>query len=655
MTKIDSIKDSSLLQANKRKATRSELSEFIERPLPSEKEVKKFDSYLKNGRSSQMVSDSLSKIYEGDNGERVNVQEVNIKRRRNIWLRIGSIIFYIAIAGGIIAGVYIGFFKNTGTDSSLQFAITADQAIQANQEFTYTLDYSNQENIVLTNLELTVVYPDNFILTDTFPAASRDNNKWSLPNIRTFSSGQVKIRGRLIGPSGQSNVLFADLTYQPEGITSSFKKSASIDTVLVSSGLDIVTSAPGSVLIGEDSVATVSWLPQEKNSIDHFTIRLEKNDNVSLLKSDLPDGVTSDEDNVWSVASITNKEPLAIKFKVNDKNKENEELKLSFEYTPENSSKSYIFDTKTISIEIIKNSLNLSITANGQSSDQGIDFGQTINYSISYANKGEVTMSNVIITAVIDSDALDWRNLEDTNHGRTTSSTIMWTGDEIPDLKSLAKDQQGTIEFTVPVRPTTEAKLISRFEIQSYAQFALGGVAVDQTNDNQANRSNQLTLKINSDINLDEAVRYFDEDNIGVGTGPLPPKVGETTTVKVYWTIKNNLHEISGLRVATTLPSGVTWDFKDQASVGSLQYDSITNQVIWEIGRLPLSVPLIKAEFSIALKPRASDFNKIMILASGTTLVGQDNQTTFPINKVLKAQTTKLEKDDIANTDGIVQ
>jgi hypothetical protein len=231
----------------------------------------------------------------------------------------------------------------------------------------------------------------------------------------------------------------------------------------------------------------------------------------------------------------------------------------------------------------------------------------------------------------------------------------MWTGDEIPDLKSLAKDQQGTIEFTVPVRPTTEAKLISRFEIQSYAQFALGGVAVDQTNDNQANRSNQLTLKINSDINLDEAVRYFDEDNIGVGTGPLPPKVGETTTVKVYWTIKNNLHEISGLRVATTLPSGVTWDFKDQASVGSLQYDSITNQVIWEIGRLPLSVPLIKAEFSIALKPRASDFNKIMILASGTTLVGQDNQTTFPINKVLKAQTTKLEKDDIANTDGIVQ
>jgi hypothetical protein len=139
---------------------------------------------------SPAVSDSLSKIYEGDNGERVNVQEVNIKRRRNIWLRIGSIIFYIAIAGGIIAGVYIGFFKNTGTDSSLQFAITADQAIQANQEFTYTLDYSNQENIVLTNLELTVVYPDNFILTDTFPAASRDNNKWSLIGGR-IESGET--------------------------------------------------------------------------------------------------------------------------------------------------------------------------------------------------------------------------------------------------------------------------------------------------------------------------------------------------------------------------------------------------------------------------------------------------------------------------------
>lgn len=107
--------------------------------------------------------------------------------------------------------------------------------------------------------------------------------------------------------------------------------------------------------------------------------------------------------------------------------------------------------------------------------------------------------------------------------------------------------------------------------------------------------------------------------------------------------------------MTTTLPSGVTWDGKNQASVGSVSYDQATNQVTWSVGRLPLSVSQISAEFSIALQPKLSDQNKLMILIAGTTLTGQDNQTSYAISKQLKAQTTKLEKDDIANTDGIVQ
>ena len=295
------------------------------------------------------------------------------------------------------------------------------------------------------------------------------------------------------------------------------------------------------------------------------------------------------------------------------------------------------------------------MVANGQSGDQGADFEQVINYSISYANKGETTMNDVIITAVLEGDALDWRKLEDASNGKVTSSTILWTSSEIPALKSLVKDQQGTIDFSIPVRPSTEARLFSRFEIKSYAQFALSDSSLKPNSENQANRSNTLTIKVNSDISLDEAVRYFDEDNMAVGTGPLPPKVGETTTLKVYWKIKNSLNEVGGLSVQTTLPSGVTWDGKNLASVGIVSYDQTTNQVTWAIGRLPLSVSQISAEFSIALLPRPSDQNKLMILVAGTTLTGQDNKTSYSISKLLKAQTTKLEKDDIANTDGIVQ
>ena len=642
--------------AGRKKTNRSELSQFVERSLPSQTEVDIFDQYLKAPSNKDIVNASLSKIYEGDNGQRVNVTEVNIKRGRSIWTKLGFILLYVAIAAGLVGIAYYLFFGNQNSVSPLTLSISADQSIKANQEFTYTIDYRNQENTVLTNVEATVVYPDNFIVTDSFPAPISGNNKWRLEDIKSFSSGQIKIRGRLIGLSGQSNIIFSDISYQPEGISSTYKKTSSLDVVLAGSGFDISSDDPGSALVGEEKSIAVSWLAQETNFIPKFTLRLNTSDNVTIIPSkETIEGVSSDQIGVWNIDPSKTTEPLRFKFKVIDKKSDSEELKLIFEYTPEDSSKSFIFEEKTLKVDIIKNSLNLSMVANGQSGDQGVDFEQVINYSISYANKGETTMNDVIITAVFDGDALDWRKLEDENNGKVTSSTILWTSSEIPELKSLAKDQQGTIDFSIPVRPSTEARLFSRFEIKSYAQFALSGSSLEPNSDNQGNRSNELTVKLNSDVSLDEAVRYFDEDNMAVGTGPLPPKVGETTTLKVYWKIKNSLHEIGGLTVTTTLPSGVTWDGKNQASVGSVTYDQTTNQVTWSVGRLPLSVSQISAEFSIALQPKLSDQNKLMILIAATTLTGQDNQTSFAISKQLKAQTTKLEKDDIANTDGIVQ
>lgn len=651
------IKKKSSSEITRKKIKSSQLSDFVENNLPSEEEVGRFEQYLRGPNNTQVVNDSLSKIYEGDNGKRINVQEVSIKRRRSVWSKLGFALLYFTIIISLIAGAYYFLVYKKNSASPLLLTLSSDQAILANQEFAYTLEYQNQDNTTLTNLEATVVFPDNFIFTDSFPAASVGNNKWALPDLKGFSSGQIKIRGRLLGRSGEANILFADMSYQPEGVSVTFKKTSSLSVVLVASGFDFSSDNPGSILVGEEKTVTVAWVAQEQNYIDNFTIKALTSDNVVITyPKESVTGITSDQTGVWQIDPNKTTEPLTFKFKVLEKKTDFEEIKLVFEYTPGNSSRSYIFEEKVLSVDIIKNNLNLSMSANNQTSDQGVDFGQMINYSISYANKGESTMNDVIITAVLDGDALDWRKLEDENNGKVTGSTILWTSTEIPALKSLASNQQGSIDFSIPVRSQTEAKLFDQFEIKSYAQFALSeGVVEEEESDNQGNRSNQLLIKINSDIDLDESVRYFNSDNIAVGTGPLPPKVGEVTTLKVYWTVKNTLHEVGDLVIRTTLPSGVTWNGKELASVGVISYDQLTNQVSWNIGRLPLSASSVTSEFSISLQPRFSDQNKLMILVSGTTLNGNDSQTSYQINKQLKAQTTKLEKDDIANTDGIVE
>lgn len=658
MTKTNPKKNS--LPTPKRKAKPTDLFALVEGNESPETEAKRFSRYVKGPTKKEMVSDSLSEIYEDDKGGRINVQEVNIKRRRNLWLRIGLPLLYCAATIAIIVAGWKWFTERQEKASPITITIAAETGVIANQEFTYTIDYQNHENTTLTKVELVAVYPENFILTDSSPTVSQNsNNKWQLPDIKPFGSGRVQVRGRLLAPTGQSNILFVDLSYQPEGITSSFKKSASLDVIISASGLDLVTTPPGSLLVGEEKPLEVSWLLQEKNYLDTFSLRVKTSEHLAVRASDkTTEGIRDEGNGVWKINPKDTTESLSLLVKALDKGAtdQKETVALQFEYTPEGSDRAYLLEEKIISIEIVKNSLNLSLTANGQSVDQGVDFGQVINYSISYANKGEATMNNVIISAVLDGDALDWSELEDRYNGKIVGSSIIWTPAEIPALAALATNQQGTINFSIPVRPSNEARLVSRYEIKSYAQFSLTDkTEVSPEEATESNRSNEIMLKLNSDIALDEAVRYFNEDNIAVGTGPLPSEVGQRTTLKVYWKITNSLHELGNLKVTTKLPSGVTWDGKDIVSVGSLSYNESTNEVTWYIGRLPVSVPEIQAEFSIALEPRASDRNRLMILVSGTNVTAQDNQTSFTITKQFKAQTTKLEKDEIANTDGIIR
>jgi len=150
---------------------------------------------------------------------------------------------------------------------------------------------------------------------------------------------------------------------------------------------------------------------------------------------------------------------------------------------------------------------------------------------------------------------------------------------------------------------------------------------------------------------------YFDNNNLPVGSGPLPPKVGQKTSLKVYWTLGNNLHQLNNVSVAFNLPLGVEFDGQSRADNGSVYYDAQNRQIIWRLDTWPTNVYSLKAEFNIALTPQASDRNRIMILSTGSVATAIDSETQSQILKTVKAQTTKLDDDDIAtlNNDGRVQ
>lgn len=61
------------------KEERSSLSEFVERSLPTEEEVEKFDEYAHEEVRAGDIEESLSEIYQDDGGKMVDVKKLDIK------------------------------------------------------------------------------------------------------------------------------------------------------------------------------------------------------------------------------------------------------------------------------------------------------------------------------------------------------------------------------------------------------------------------------------------------------------------------------------------------------------------------------------------------------------------------------------------------
>jgi len=646
---------------------KSGVSDFINHSLPTEEEVEEFEKIVEDESRESEIDESLSEIYKDEKGNTVDVGSLNIKKKQGLLFWFLNIIFTLVVMAGLGYGAYYYIYHNASDSTALDFSVAGPEKVLAGEEFFATVEYKNFSRVSVKNARIEITYPENFVFLDSLPQASEKNSAWQINDLPVGASGSIKIKGKIVNGKGTNNILLAKMLYTPENFSSEFKKESSRAFLLEDIGLDFDFSYSSSVLAGEENEIAVKIKSQEKNFLSQFKITIDPSENLELIsvattakekESEPALIVEKTLPNSWNISGLgKDEQELKIKYKINNKVTDNQDIVLRFENS--DGDKSYSFLENRINVEVMKSDLSLTLIANGSKNDQAVKFGDKLNYSIVFANKGKTSMKDMVIMAVLEGDLLDWSSLNDENKGGEKGNSIFWTKEEIPVLAELKSDEEGVIDFSVNIASFDEKYLgysVNDLQIKSYVKFSIGNQPISQ-NGSTDNRSNTIINKINSDLSLKEEVRYFNQDNVPVGTGPLPPKVGQTTSFKVYWTLTNNLHELQDARVEVILPANVNWDNKNRTSVGTVKYDAGSRKVTWQIGRLPISVYRADAEFSISLTPTESDRNKIMVLLPGSKASALDIETQGQIESATKAKTTKLDDDEIAsmNSDGRVE
>ncbi|MDD3711510.1 MAG: hypothetical protein PHP37_02860 [Patescibacteria group bacterium] len=623
---------------------------------------------VKNSRlSSDEIEDNLMEIYS-DDGSLPDFKTIKIKKKRGFFL---SLIYFLLVIGLISLAVYFVFnyFKNNKDASSvLELNIVAPEKVVLGEDFFYEIEYKNISNYNLNNVKIEINYPENFILSEIYSIDPFSENKiWHLDNLAARIGGKIKIRGKIINQEGLNNLLSIKTSYNINGISSDFSKE-NFNSVTVSSlPFQFSEDYFSTVLVGEEYPLKININDFPVDKMKEFIINFSGSELISLVDNNkLENSATSsgiliekiDNNNYKIKLEEEGDLSLNFKYKVASKLNEQEPLIWKLKYLDENN-KEFIFLEKQLLLEVIKSDLHLNISINDQSSDFPVNFGERLNYVIKYSNKGDKNMKDLVIMAVLDSDFLNWNSVDDLNKGKISRQTISWTFREVPELKELAPGQSGEIDFSIAVSDFKKFDVGEKLEIKSYAQFSVGNIE-DFGDDSERltdNRSNIILNNLNSNLTIKESVLYFDEDNIPVGSGPLPPVVGEKTTFRYYWSIKNSLHELNDVKIELSLPSYVIWDDNFNISAGNLRFDNNENKVVWLINRWPVGIDEITAEFNVGIIPTSAEYNKIIILSSGSDLSAKDIETGAIIIKKTDVKTSKLEDDVIAgfSNDGRVR
>jgi uncharacterized repeat protein (TIGR01451 family) len=680
---------------------------FVERPVPTEKQIDAFEKAVKQEVRREEINDNLEEIYSNRTGDRVDVS--HLERHHTFWLvRFFKNLLVIAILASFVYALYYYWSNRPADSADIVLNIAAPTQLISGSEISYNITYHNNGQVALKKMRLELNYPTNLLVetttgsgqavidttasaTSTGNATSTPANYFILPDLPAGGSGQMTVTGRLIGQVGEADLLGATLIYEPANFSSDFQKEMSVATTISSLGFDTSFNYTNAVLVGDTNEIDANIGNVQSTGLDGFDVSFSFPDNITIVSAPAnPSPSAANSTATSTVVSSATSSPvltasstasstvssllvnkglgnlswhvsglqiggnymLPIYYQTTKKVNDNQNLVIRFSKKGPDG-QDYIFLEKTIQLNVMNSNLNLTLTVNNSKSDNVANFGETLNYSLAYSNEGDSVLNNVVLMAVIKSDFIDWSGLSSDKTGIVANGTITWTKDQIPELTALAPGTSGIINFNLPLRSFQTTDLGKSTVVNSYAQFSADGIS----NNRSDSHSNTINTNLNSDLSFQESLRYFDDNNIPVGSGPLPPQVGQTTSIRVYWTLKNDLHDLDNVQGSLVLPADVAYVGNPQTTAGVINFDPTTQTVHWDIGRLPLTTYRADAEFSISLTPVAADRGKILVLSPGASLSATDVQTKAVIVKQNSAETTKLEDDSIAglNNSGQIQ
>ena len=602
---------------------------------------------------------AIAKMFQDEAGQPLDMSKLEKvkKNKRGLYLKIiGFLIVLLAVS---LAGFFVFFRDKKFKEGDVVLEISGAENVAAGEETTLTVQYLNQGQAFLGNLELSLTYPEGFTYKSSEPESDNTYHQyWKLGNLGSGRGGEVKITGQIIGEVGAAKPFTAKLSYKPSNFNSTFESEASFSANISSSIIGVEIEGAKRVIAEKETTYKIIYKNDSTEALEKIRIIVVYPEGFSA-KSAEPNFFEGK--NVWQIDRVEAGNEGEIKLTGIFSGQPNEMRELKFQVGLLDSQGKFNPQVeKTLLVLIISPELTLDLKINGSSENQPLTLGEILTYYLKYKNNSDLEIKDLSLTANLSNEFLDFSTLADDLKGKVIEDKITWMKDQIPGFASFKPGEEGEITFKIEVKDKislsgSEDKnftLTSQFAGQSASLEELGGGTLTAV-------SNKIEQKINSQIGLSGEARYYSEENEALGSGPLPPQVGKTTVYKIFWYLTNTSNELTTVTVTTTLPADIYWTGQNKVlSAGDLTFDSVSRTVTWSINKVPVGTgqifPQLSASFEVSTTPAAADVGYPKILTDKTNLSATDSFTAAALAASFDSLTSDLKNDINAQGKGLV-
>ena len=424
------------------------------------------------------------------------------------------------------------------------------------------------------------------------------------------------------------------------------QKEKIFSIVLNSSPVSIVTKGLKEITSGQGAQFEVTVTSNSDKPLKGIVLKAEYPFGYAFKQAN---PVASVSNNTWKIGTLSPKETRTIKISGTLQGQNNEDR--YFKFTLGNASVSDDAEVGTIlalssqMVSIKKSFMGATLSFNNSTSDEyPSSDGDQISAVVEWVNNTQEALANAQVMVIFSGDILDPSSVLVSNGGFYDSSqnTITWTKRESDDLSDIPPGGKGRLSFNFSVRNSSKSASQLKVDV---------GVKAERVSENnveeQINSATSKMVKLATGLHLASSALHF--TGPFESSGPVPPKANTETTYSIVWTVTNNLNNVSDAKVKAKLPTYVSWANVILPSSENISFDSVTGDVVWNIGDVPaetgFSKPKKEVAFQVVLKPSVTQVNSSPVLVADQTLTGKDNYVNIQVTDKRNSLDTRLIND----------